>query len=461
MRKKTLFLLHVFLVNAIYAQTDWANWGNTQQCIPQKIFYPTTQAEVQIIIQEATDNHVKFKAVGSSHSWSDLVCTDGYLINTDYLNRIIWIDSEKHQVKVEAGIKIRDLIEFLAAHNLALSNQGFITDQSIAGAIATATHGTGKGAYALSDYIMGMEILDAQGILHEISEQSHPEWLPLTRVALGALGFVYSVTIQCEPLFNLVHKRTLMNLSTVMNMYQELYERNDFFMFMMQPQSSSALVFFWNRTNRPSNTGFLHYFSNDCVFNRFLNYFTICALSRFTEASPFCISTGFRALQMNEHVEHSYISLSPIKTPLSVNWYIEQEIAINFDDFPQALADLKKIYEKYDLNAHNLISIITCRFGPTSQCSYLNPAYGRKTAYITINIMNFFKDYELFFQDCEKAMIPYNGRSHWGKFNFLNQEKIAQVYDRNHLTAFNNLRKFLDPHGLFENDFVQRCFGHI
>jgi L-gulono-1,4-lactone dehydrogenase len=455
-KSKLLILLLVFSFS-LQAAT-WRNWGNTQECYPQEIFYPENKEQVIAIIKKAASKKNPLKAIGSSHSWSNLISTDGFLINTDYLARILWIDESKCQIKVEAGIKLKELIYILDQHGLALSNQGFITDQSIAGATATATHGTGK-AFALSDYIIEIEIIDAKGQMHTISEQSHPEWLALARVSLGALGFVYSITLQCEPAFNLKHSRINMDINYLVSNYRNLYETHDFFMFMFSSTHDSAIAYFWDYTQKEPNVGFFHYFANDCVFNRFLNCMAIQALSTTRQLSSYMVPQGLSLLQMGEHVDHSYISLSPIKTPLRVDWYIEQEFAVDFEDFTEAFADLMAIYEHYHTLVGYLMSIITCRFGPASHASYLNPAYGRKTAYITINIMSYFDEYEDFFHDLEQAMMRYKGRAHWGKFHFLDKEKIEKLYDPHHVAAFNELRLLFDPDKLFSNEFVSRCFG--
>ncbi len=452
---KILVILLVW--QPLAAITYWKNWGNTQQCMPQQIFYPETLADVQHILHTSNQEKIAVKAIGSSHSWSDLVCTDGYLINTDHLNNILWIDREKAQVKVQAGIKLKDLAKKLADVGLALGNQGFITEQSLAGAIATATHGTGK-AYNLSDYIVAMEIIDACGTVHEVSENHNSGWLPLLRVHLGALGFIYSITIQCEPLFNLKHQRFLVDLDKILDFYHTWYQENDFFMFMVNAYSQQAVIFIWNRTEEPVTAKPWHYVLNDCIFHKILNYAAIETFNRLPSISSFCIERGLSLLQMKEHVEYSYISLSPIKAPLPVTGYIEEEIAIPFEYFAQAFYALRQLYDEYTAHNINLKSIITCRFGPASDRSYLSPCYGRKTAYITINIINYFDEYEQFFKDFEQIMRPFGGRPHWGKFHYLTKQTIAGLYDNDHLAAFTALKNQLDPDGLFTNQFIHRCF---
>ena len=108
------------------------------------------------IIELANEYNKKIKVIGSGHSPSDIGCTDGFMINMDKMNRILSIvdddddDSEEEKKKkkklvtVEAGIKISKINkELFENHSLALNNLGSISDQTIAGAISTGTHGTG------------------------------------------------------------------------------------------------------------------------------------------------------------------------------------------------------------------------------------------------------------------------------------------------------------------------------
>src|SRR5207249_14906 len=135
--------------------------------------------------------------VGSGHSWSDVVVTDDNMVNIDALDRVIGIDKGNQRITVEAGIRLQALNEVLAENGLALANLGAISEQSVAGAISTATHGTGIRLGNMATQIVGMTLLTADGRRLALTQEKDPETMSAARVSLGCLGAISQVTIQC------------------------------------------------------------------------------------------------------------------------------------------------------------------------------------------------------------------------------------------------------------------------
>src|SRR3712207_9356140 len=95
-----------------------------------------------------------------------------------------------------------------AQHGLALENQGDIDAQAVAGALATATHGTGVRFGNLSTRVVGMRLVTASGSVVELTEASDPAALLAARVLLGALRHASQVPLDCAPLYTLArHER--------------------------------------------------------------------------------------------------------------------------------------------------------------------------------------------------------------------------------------------------------------
>lgn len=435
---------------------SWTNWGQNQVCSPKDILCPSNLEEIKNIIKQASQENINIRFIGSGHSWSDLVCTNGYLINTDKLNKILSIDHKSCRVKVESGIKLKDLIPKLANEGLALSNQGFITEQSIAGATATATHGSGHTG-TLSDFITQVELLDSQGNMHVISDKYNSEWLPATRVSLGALGFIYSMTIQCEPLFKLSHKRKLITLPEVLAMHENLYRANDYFMFMLNPLTDTVLSYTSNKTAKPLKINYLNELKESIITSKIVKYLGVRSCSIFPAIARQSLENLLHAMEREEYIDYGYKILSPLRNPVSVSSYIEEEIAIPIEHFIPALLKARELYRRYSQAANGFIGVITCRFAPAQYTCYLSPSFGRETAYITINILSYFSEYENFFKEFESIMAPYSGRPHWGKFHHLDKEKIIKLYGDN-AVKYNNIRKKLDPDNIFANNFIKRCF---
>src|SRR5437867_3018421 len=87
----------------------WKNWAGNQQCQPEKIEAPRTEAGLVRIVAEAAAAGQHVKVVGSGHSFTGIALTDGRLIKLDNYNRVLSVDPERRRVTVQAGITIADL----------------------------------------------------------------------------------------------------------------------------------------------------------------------------------------------------------------------------------------------------------------------------------------------------------------------------------------------------------------
>src|SRR6185436_10825705 len=140
----------------------------------------------------------RVKVAGSGHSFTDIACTDGVMIDMSGMRRVLAVDGEL--VTVEAGITLHDLGEELHARGLAMENQGDVDPQTLAGAISTATHGTGAGFGNISSQVVGVRLVEGTGEVREITDGDE---LRAALVSLGALGAIAAVTLRCVPAFTI------------------------------------------------------------------------------------------------------------------------------------------------------------------------------------------------------------------------------------------------------------------
>src|SRR3954452_18165781 len=116
------------------------------------------------------------------------------------MGRVLDLDRASRLVRAEAGIGLRRLVRGLHRHGLALPNLGDVDAQSLGGALATGTHGTGVGLGNLSSAVTAMELVLADGSEHVVDAGDE---LAAARVGLGAWGVVVAVTLRCGPAFRL------------------------------------------------------------------------------------------------------------------------------------------------------------------------------------------------------------------------------------------------------------------
>ena len=463
MKHSYFALLAFFMIQVVDASkiqqehATWQNWSQSQTCNPQCIWYPETKEDLQAIIQNAKQNHYKVKAIGSGHTMNDMPCTDGYLVRTDKLDKILEIDFAHNRVRVEAGKKLKHFFRELADYGLALSNQGFITDQSIAGALATGTHGSGHTGI-LSDYIYSIELIDGNGNYHIISPESNPEWLPFARLHLGGLGIVYALTIECEPLFILEHTKKTITWNEFTQHYKKYFFDNDFCMVMGHPEKESVLLYVWNKTEKKESQDLFTVIKERILKNRLVDRVAVHIAHNYPFLASCCFDYYFGIAAHKQQYQQSYKSLSPFTDLISIAHFKEAEVAVPIDLFPQAFNTMRTLIKTYANKSIQFVGTITARLVKGSDRCALSPTYNRDSIFISINTLNYFERSDQFYHEFYAVMEQFDARPHWAKTNFLNKQVIDQLYGER-AQAFNELRQKLDPDNIFANDFITRCFG--
>lgn len=182
------------------------NFGHNLRFKPKYLFTPASEAELISILQNYQT--YKIRVVGSRHAWSDAIQTEDVLIDLRLFNQVQIDTTTPTQVTVGAGCQLKTLLAQLNQQGLTLPTLGLITEQTIGGAIATATHGCGK--HSLSHYVQSIRLacFDATGTQAQIIEISDGVALQAARCGLGCLGVVISVTLPCIPQYFIREKAT-------------------------------------------------------------------------------------------------------------------------------------------------------------------------------------------------------------------------------------------------------------
>jgi xylitol oxidase len=139
------------------------------------------------------------RARGSRHSFSEIADTTGHFISTERLNHIVQIDRENSTVTVEGGITYGKLCAELHAAGYMVHNLASLPHISVAGACATATHGSGDRNGNLATAVVALDIVKADGEIVRLSRAQNPDRFPGAVVALGLLGVVTALTLQIQP----------------------------------------------------------------------------------------------------------------------------------------------------------------------------------------------------------------------------------------------------------------------
>ena len=426
----------------------WRNWAGNQVAHPQSIESPRNVGELAEIVAQASARGQKIKAVGSGHSFTSAAATDGRMLRLENLRGISHVDREKNQVTVGAGTRLSDLNTLLHAEGLALANMGDIAYQTVAGAISTSTHGTGKALTGLAGQVVAMTMVNGNGEIVECSATSHSDVFEAGRVSVGALGVVSQYTLQVVPSFRLRALEQPMRLDDVLENAHDLSATNDHFEFFWIPHTKWALTKRNNRTDDelqplPRVRGW--------VEKTFMENYAFGAVCRVGRARPSLIPRLATALPSSGSREYVDQSFKIFASPRIVRFY-EMEHALPVEAVVPAL---KEIRAMVDRKGYLLNFPVEVRFTKGDDVA-LSTAYGRDSAYIAVHVYKGM-ECEPFFRDVEDILRGYDARPHWGKMHYRDAAELSTLYPK--WNDFIALRDRLDPGRTFANAYTDTVFG--
>lgn len=429
-------------------RTVWRNWSGDQECVPARILRPRDREELVAAVAEAAAAGRTISVAGAGHSFTETAMTADTMIDARALRGVLDADSASGLVRVGAGTVLADLNEELHRRGLAMENLGDIDRQTIAGALATATHGTGARLPNLSAQVEGVELVTAAGEVRELGT-TEPDLLRAARVSVGALGAISALTLRCVPAFTLRRVDTPLPREEVFDTFDERAEANDHFELFTFPYADSALVLERNRTDEePRPRGRLASYLNDVV----LENWTLEGLSAAGRLAPRAIpflsrlaarlASGGRTTDRSDRV---FASERRVR-------FTEMEYAVPREHGPEAA---RRSIEWVRANRYPVFFPIEMRVAAGDD-ALLSPAHGRDTVYIAVHQYRGM-EWRPYFEAVEGIMGEYGGRPHWGKRHFRVAESLAPLYPE--WATFQAAREELDPGRAFANPYAERVLG--
>ncbi|QIS05625.1 FAD-binding protein [Nocardia brasiliensis] len=428
---------------------SWVNWAGDQQCTPATVTAPRSTADLAEILGRAGDAGQTVRVAGAGHSFTDTVLTDGVLLDLSKFDRVLDVDRATGRVRVEAGATLKTVSEALHGHGLAFPNLGDIDVQTVAGATATGTHGTGATLQNLSAALHSIELMLADGSVVELNAETDPEAWRAARVSVGALGVITAVTLQLVPSFVLEGVERPIPLEDVLADLDSYVDGNQHFEFYMFAHSALALT----KRNNPVELAeqprgkAVDWFADILMSNYAFD--TLCKLGRLQpRLVPWIHRGAAYAGSYRRQVDRSYRVFA---SPRLVR-FTEMEYAIPREHSVAAIREIKAL----SANFETPMPIEVRWVAPDD--AFLSPAGGRETCYIAVHQYRGMP-YEPYFRACEAIFDKYNGRPHWGKRHFQTADTLRDRYpdwDR-----FTEVRRRLDPKGRFTNPYLTRVLGPL
>jgi FAD-linked oxidoreductase len=433
------------------AQQRWTTWTADESCLPAVRERPATVAAVADAVRRAADHGQTVRVAGAGHSFTPVVLTDGALLSLERMDRILDVDPPTGRVRVQAGITLQALSEQLWQHGLALENLGDIDVQSLAGATATGTHGTGARLPNLSAALEAVQLVAGDGSLHELTAQDADggdAWRA-ARVSVGALGVVTELTVRTVPAFVLRGHDAVEDRERVLAEFDARAAAHDHFELFAFPYADKLVTRTNDRVDGPpqprSRAG--AYVRDDLLTNR--AFHAICRLGR---ARPSLVPRLNRAATTlggsPARVDRSYRVFA---TPRTVR-FNELEYAIPREHAAAAVRAVLELVERRRLPISFPLELRTV----AADDALLSPAGGRDTAYVAAHVFRGMP-WEPFLREVEAIMRELEGRPHWGKRHFRTAADLAPAYPG--WDAFQAVRDRLDPGRRFTNAHLREVLG--
>ncbi|MEV0032779.1 D-arabinono-1,4-lactone oxidase [Nocardia sp. NPDC050793] len=434
-------------------QHHWRNWSGTVHCSPTETIRPHSRDAIVAAVERAAEQGRTIRPRGSGHSGVPLAATADLALDLSDWTGIEAVDTDLRLVTVRSGTVLRALNDELHQLNLALPNLGDIDVQTVAGAMATATHGTGLRLGGMPTQIQAMEMVLADGSVVTCSATRRPELFAAARANLGALGVVSTITLRCGPAFALTTHEHPEPVERVLAQLDSYYTENTHFEFYWFPHGRNALVKCANRLPYDESPTPLHpvrhWFEYDVLENTALDM--ICRTGRaFPRLGPALNQLCSNMLSTRSYSDRSYRVLTTRRTVR----FVECEYGI-------PIAALGEVFEQLRTAATQLpypiLIPVEVRFAAADDV-WLSPAYRRPTAYISVQ-QYVGMPYREYFDRFESIADAVGGRPHLGKMHTLEHTALRTRYPR--LDAFNQVRADVDPAGLFRTTYLDKVLGPI
>ncbi len=432
-------LAHLPSCNDGKSDGNLKNWAGNLSYSTSNISEPKTVEEVQEVIKRCN----KLRALGTRHCFNTIADSDDNLISTRNLNQVISLDAVAKTVTIGAGMRYGELCTYLHKQGFALHNLASLPHISVAGACATATHGSGVTNGNLATQASAIELVTAKGEIVSLSREKDGDTFYGAVVGLGSLGIVTTVTLDLVPAFSM---RQDVYLNLPMAQLQDHFDE------IMSSGYSVSLFTDW-QTSNVNQIWIKRVIKEGESFTPAPEFFGATLATR--NIHPIIeISAENCTEQMGvsgpwyERLPHFKMGFTP-----SSGEELQAEYFIPHQNAPEAI----KAVETLRNEIKPLLMISEIRTIDADNL-WMSPCYHQPSVSIHFTLNPNREGVNKLLPKIEEKLAPFGVKPHWGKLFTLSPTILQPRYEK--LADFKQLMKQYDPDGKFHNDFVNtNIFG--
>jgi xylitol oxidase len=416
-------------VAIIQDRSPGRNWAGNYAYGAERLHRPATVEQVQEVVAKAP----AVRVLGSRHSFNDIPDSSELVTLEDIPGDVVF-DRAAGTVSFNAGLKYGELVGALGAEGVALHNLASLPHISVAGAVATATHGSGDATGNLATAVAGLELVTSDGEIFETS-RGEPDFDGLV-VGLGALGAVTRITLDVEPAYE-VRQRVFEGLG-----WESLFEHYDEItscgysvsVFTRWGESVDQVWVKSRVTSEPEAVREDLFGAVAAVVDRH----PILGL----DATSCTLQLGRPGL-WSDRLPHFRMGFTPSSgEELQSEYLVPRRHAVEAIGVVRVLAEMIRPV----LQVSEIRSVAADRL-------WLSTSYGRESVCIHFTWEPEPEAVGDVLIQLEAALAPFGARPHWGKLFDADAAAIAPLYGR--LPEFVRLIERLDPRGAFRNSWLR------
>lgn len=414
------------------------NWAGNLEYSTGKVAYPEIVEQVQEVVKQAD----KLRALGTQHCFNKIADSPYQLLSAKKLDKILALDPDKKTVTVEAGVRYGTLGEYLQERGFALHNLASLPHISVAGSIATATHGSGVKNGNLATAVSGLEFVTAAGDVVTLTREKDGEQFQGAVVHLGGLGVVTKVTLDILPTFQ-VKQDVYENLP-----FAEL-EKN--FEAIMSAGYSVSLFTDWQKnvisevwvkslvtSGQPTK-------AKPELFGAKLATRNLHPIRELDAIN--CTDQMGVPGPWHERLPHFKMNFTP-----SSGKELQAEYFVPFSNAVAALKAINNLGDKWiqDLFISEVRTIAADNL-------WMSTAYKRPSVAIHFTWKQHTESVMKLLPIVEEQLAAFSARPHWGKLFTISAAQLKSRYER--YADFQQLLRQYDPKGKFRNEFLDVNFS--
>lgn len=407
------------------------NWAGNLTFSAQKYHRPTSIEEVQELIRKSK----KIKSFGTRHSFSSIADCDNEIISSDGFHDIHSLDKDAGTVTVGSGIRYGELAIFLQKEGFALHNLASLPHISVAGACATATHGSGDKNGNLASIVKGLQLIRADGEIVNL-KPGDPDFAG-TVVHLGAIGMVTKVTLAVQPAFQIQQEIfEHLSLDQATKHFDAIFGSGYSVSFFTDYSQDINQVWIKRRLESEKPMQPLQEFYGATAASR--NMHPIAANSAVNCTDQLAVPGPW-----HERLPHFKLDFTP-----SNGEELQSEFFVDRDRAPEVL----NVIQSMNARITPLLFIAEVR-SIQADDFWMSTAQGGNKIAFHFTWKPDWEGVKVLLPDLEKALEPFNARPHWAKLFDMKSDRIQSLYPK--FKDFRNLVERYDPEGKFRNEYLE------